>query len=68
MNGTLASLEAKFPFIRWRQPVLVTWGSSNKFACRVCIATDGLDVKSPHQWKTAAEAEKHICNHITEES
>lgn len=64
MSDVLAALEAKFPFIRWRQPVLVTWGSSNKFACRVCTATDGLDIRSPHQWLTSAEAQEHICHHI----
>lgn len=64
MSDILTSLESHFPFVRWRQPVRVTWGSSNKFACRVCAAVEGLNVESPHQWMTLDEADEHICNHI----
>jgi hypothetical protein len=68
MTHILTALETRFPFIRWRQPVPVTWGSSNKFACRIFIAIDGLDVESPHQWLTQDEAKEHIkCNHIREQ-
>lgn len=57
-------LEAQFPFIRWREPVPVVWGSSQKFACRVCMAAEGLTVHSTHQWPTTAEAVDHIHHHL----
>jgi hypothetical protein len=57
---TLASLTAKWPDIEWQQPLPVQWSDKQLFACRVCIANDGLNRTSTHQWASMAEAERHI--------
>lgn len=64
MADALLSLENLFPFIRWREPASVTWGSSHMFACRVCMACEGLNIQSSHQWLTSAEATNHIHHHL----
>lgn len=63
---TAAELEAKFPIINWRLPIVVAWEGDSRqwFACRVCIANKGLNKKSTWQWLSFEEALKHIqCDH-----
>lgn len=43
---TAASLEAAYPWIKWRTPVsikLVDRSGPPRYACRFCIALHGLD-------------------------
>lgn len=39
---TAADFEQLYPEIPWREPVKLTVGSFNGWACRVCIAALGL--------------------------
>lgn len=38
-SANVAALEAAYPHIRWRQPLLV---NGRFFACRVCVGLNGL--------------------------
>lgn len=61
MSSDLIKLESIFPAVRWRSPLLVKcFGGRRIFACRVCVALDGLKADSPYQWKTEAEVQEHI--------
>lgn len=67
-NLKLDEMERNHSHISWREPLLVTWiGGETKFACRVCIANNGLKLISSHQWPTEAEAKMHIIHeHLAE--
>lgn len=44
MSGawTVAGLEEAMPHIFWRQPQWITMADGAGFACRVCIASEGI--------------------------
>jgi hypothetical protein len=60
----LAELEARYPYIHWSEPIHVVTPDGAGYACRVCVANQGLssnDVKNLFQTDAAAIA------HITQE-
>jgi len=67
MAHTLGQLEHDFAKIKWREPLRVEWiGGGVKFACRICIANEGLSKISSHQWSTETQAQTHIDHeHLT---
>lgn len=57
----LAELEKRYPAIIWRAPVMVAWQDSGvMYACRVCIANQGLRKNSVWQWHKLEQAAAHI--------
>lgn len=65
---TLEELEESFGWVNWRTPVsiLVAGGEGGQcFACRVCIATNGIKATEVTDWpQTYQEWEEHFKTHL----
>lgn len=57
---TLAELEAMFPAIKWREPLLVSTAFGMGYDCRVCIANNGRSGNHAPEWLTKEAVERHI--------
>lgn len=55
-------LEEQWPTIKWREPLRVTAVNVSGYACRVCIAREGLKGSELHErlFATAEECSRHL--------
>lgn len=62
-DGTLARLERDHPQIDWREPIAITLPGARGYACRICIANDGLAASEVERVEADAEV---VRRHIVE--
>lgn len=67
--SVLEEFEARFPLIRWREPIRVTVvGAPTVSCCRVCIALHGLHSEdvAERSFQGYSEFREHLLTHLEE--